>query len=106
MKLAAKLPIGDANGLAAIAGEMLDDPDQVHVCIVLVDCSKITTDTDSGDVVPTARIRRIVAIKDPQDGRKMRWILRRELQRRTGKTVLPCEMEEEIRSAFGEETSD
>lgn len=105
-KLAAKLPTGDANGLAAIATEMLDNPEQVHVVIALVDCSKITTDTDSGDVVPTARIRRIEAIKDPNDGRKMRSLLRREWERRTGKTVLPFEMEEEMRAAFGEDDRD
>lgn len=105
-KLAGKLPSGDANGLAAIAGEMLENPEQVHVVIALVDCSKITTDTDSGDVVPTARVRRIEAIKDPADGRRMRALLRREWERRTGKTVLPFEMEEEMRSAFGEDDRD
>lgn len=105
-KLAGRLPTGDANGLAAIAADMLDNPEQVHVVIALVDCSKITTDTDSGDVVPTARIRRIEAIKDPKDGRVLRSLLRREWERRTGKTVLPFEMEEELRSAFGEDDRD
>lgn len=104
-KMAGKLPAGEANGLAAIASEMLDNPEKVHVVIALVDCSKITTDTDSGDVVPTARIRRIEAIKDPADGKRMRQLLRREWERRTGKTVLPFEMEEEMRSAFGDDDS-
>lgn len=104
--LASKLPDGDRNGLAAIATELLDNPEKVHVVIALVDCSKITTNTDTGDVVPTARIRRIEAIKDPEDGRRMRMLLRREWERRTGKTVLPFEMEEEMRSAFGEDTTE
>lgn len=97
------LPQGDANGLAAIAGELINNPEQIHVVIALIDCSKITQKTDTGDIIPTARIRRIEAIKDPADGRKMRALLRREWERRTGKTVLPFEMEEEMRAAFGED---
>lgn len=98
-----KLPDGDRNGLAAISTDLIEAPNKVHVVIALVDCSKVTTNTDSGDVVPTARIRRIEAIKDPEDGRRMRMLLRREWERRTGKTVLPFEMEEEMRSAFGDD---
>jgi hypothetical protein len=33
----------------------------------------------------------------------MRQLLRREWERRTGKVVLPFELEEEMRRAFGEE---
>lgn len=85
--LAGKLPEGDRNGLAAIATELIESPDHVHVAIVLLDCSKVTTNTDTGDVVPTARIRRIEPIKDPSDGKRMRVLLRREWERRTGKTA-------------------
>jgi hypothetical protein len=101
--LAGKLPEGDRNGLGAIASELVDNPEKVHVVIALVDCSKVTTNVDTGDVVPTARIRRIEAIKGGEDGRRMRMLLRREWERRTGKTVLPFEMEEEMRRAFGED---
>jgi len=101
--LAGKLPSGEGNGLAAIASELIDNPEKVHVVIALVDCLKTTRLTDSGDVIPTARIRRIEAIKDLSDGRRMRMLLRREWERRTGKTVLPFEMEEEMRSAFGDD---
>lgn len=102
-KMAGGLPVGEANGLGAIARELVENPERVHVVIALVDCSKITTNTDSGDVVPTARIRRIEAIKDLEDGRRMRMLLRREYERRTGKTVLPFELEEDMRSAFGDD---
>ena len=98
--LAGKLPDGDRNGLAAIATELIENPEKVHVVIALIE---VTTNTDSGDVVPTARIRRVEAIKDPADGNRMRQLLRREWERRTGKTVLPFEMEEEMRSAFGDD---
>jgi len=36
-KLAGKLPDGDRNGLAAIASELVDNPEKVHVAIVLLD---------------------------------------------------------------------
>lgn len=104
--IAGALPAGEANGLAAIARELVEEPNRVHVVIALVDCSKITTKTDSGDVIPTARIRRIEAIKDPEDGRRMRVLLRREWERRTGKTVLPFELEEDMRKAFGDDSGD
>lgn len=103
--LAGKLPEGDRNGLAAIAGELVDNPEKVHVAIVLLDCMKVTTNVDSGDVVPTARLRRIEIIKDPADGHTMRRLLQREWERRTGKTVLPFELEEEMRTAFGDNES-
>jgi len=104
--MAGTLPAGEANGLAAIARELVEEPNRVHVVIALVDCSKITTKTDSGDVIPTARIRRIEAIKDLEDGRRMRMLLRREYERRTGKTVLPFELEEDMRKAFGDDPAE
>jgi hypothetical protein len=99
--LAGALPQGEANGLAAITRDLIENPNQVHVVIALVDCSKITQNTDTGDVVPTARIRRVEAIKDPADWHTMRRLLMREYERRTGKTVLPFEMEHDINEAFG-----
>jgi hypothetical protein len=105
-KLASKLPDGDRNGLSAIATELVDNPDKVHVAIVLLDCSKVTTDVDSGDVVATARLRRIEVIRDLKDGHAMRRLLQREWERRTGKTVLPFELEEEMRVAFGDDPQD
>ena len=64
----------------------------------LVDCQKVTTDMDSGDVEPTARIRRIEVIREDKDRAAM--MLRRSLEVRTGKTVLPFDLEEDMRAAF------
>lgn len=99
-KLAGGLPKGDANGLGAIGRRLIDEPKAVHVVIALVDCKSITTLTDTGEVEPTARIRRIEAItaEDRDIAAKM---LRRALERRTGKAVLPFDLEEDLRSAFG-----
>lgn len=100
--LSGSLPKGDANGLAAIAAELVEDPERVHVVIALVDCSKVTSKTDTGDVVPTVRVRRIEAIADRDDGQRLRMLLQRQYERRTGKTVLPFDLEQDLRAAFGD----
>ena len=99
-KLGAGLPKGEANGLGALARVLIDTPEHVHVVIALVDCKKISTDVDSGDVEPTARIRRIEAVL-PEDHKHAEKMLRRSLEKRTGKVVLPFDLEEDLRAAFG-----
>lgn len=99
-RLAASLPKGESNGLNAIARALVDVPEHVHVVIALVDCKKFTTDADTGDVEPTARIRRIEAVL-AEDHKIAETMLRRALEKRTGKTVLPFDLEEDLRSAFG-----
>jgi hypothetical protein len=99
-KLASTLPGGDANGLVAIARTLIDSPHEVHVVIGIVDCKRTTTDNDSGEIVPTARIRRIEVI-DGADKDLAAKMMRRALETRTGKTVLPFDLEEDLRAAFG-----
>ena len=97
-KLNAALPKGEANGLSALDRALIDNPSHVHVVVALVDCKKITTDVDSGDVEPVARIRRIEVIREDKDRAAI--MLRRALEVRTGKTVLPFDLEEDMRVAF------
>lgn len=97
-KLASSLPKGEANGLAPLALELIESPRTVHVIVALVDCKRVTTDMDSGDVEATARIRRIEWIKQDKD--QVALILRRAMEERTGKTVLPFDLEEDMRAAF------
>ena len=99
-KLAGSLPGGDANGLTAIARDLIDSPHEIHVVVALVDCKRITTDNDSGEVVPTARIRRVEVIGE-NDRDLAAKMMRRALEQRTGKTVLPFDLEEDLRAAFG-----
>lgn len=98
-KIASTLPKGDGNGLDAIATELIDNPSDIHVVVALVDCKKVTTDFDTGDVIPTARIRRIEAIEEADKDLAAK-MMRRALERRTGKTVLPFDLEEDMRAAF------
>jgi hypothetical protein len=106
--LSGRLPKGEANGLGPIGRQLLEEPDQVQVAVVLLDCSKITEEVDTGDRVPTIRIRRIEAIVDRDDREHVRRFLLREYERRTGKTVLPFELERDLTEAFGpaDSTSD
>lgn len=99
-KLASALPKGDGNGLDALARDLIDAPHDVHVIVALVDCKKITTDNDDGTIEPTARIRRIEVISDDDKDLAAK-MLRRALEKRTGKTVLPFDLEEDLRAAFG-----
>lgn len=98
-KLASKLPKGDGNGLDSIARPLVENPHEMHVVIALIDCSKTTTDNDSGEVEPTARIRRVeVVAQDDLDAAEK--LMRRALEKRTGNTVLPIDLEDEITEAF------
>lgn len=102
-KLASTLPEGDSNGLLAIVDELIGQPHDMHVVIALVDCKRTTTDCDTGEVVPTARVRRIEAITAPEDGKRLINLLRRAYEQRTGQAVLPLDLEDELRSVFGDE---
>ena len=99
-KLNSSLPKGDGNGLDSLARDLISEPAKVHIVIALIDCRSITTETDTGDIEPTARIRRVEAISD-DDKATVALMMRRALERRTGKTVLPFDLEEDVRAAFG-----
>lgn len=105
-KLGGALPKGAGNGLDAIAQQLISEPNQIRVAVVLFDCSKVVHDTDTGDQVPTARVRRIEPITDETDGQRLRQVLRRAWERRTGQDVLPLDLEDQINEAFGIETGE
>ena len=98
-KLSGSLPKGEANGLGAIARGLLDEPHKVHVVIALIDCSGESTNHDTGDRQPTARIRRIEAVL-PQDHATAETLLRRSLDKRYGRETLPFDLEADLKAAF------
>ena len=101
-KLAAALPAGtDANGLPDIAHQLAQDPSRQHVAVIVFDTSRLTTDTDTGDVTPTVRILRLEPITDPEAKQRLGDLATRAFNRRTGQTVLPLDLEDELRAAFG-----
>lgn len=99
VKLAGALPKGTANGLEAVVLPLVQHPDRFQVVLAIIDCKTITTDADTGEVVPTARIRRIEVVL-PGDRRVARGLMERALEERTGRTALPLDLEDELRAAF------
>jgi hypothetical protein len=98
-KLGGALPKGDANGLGPIVRSLIDEPHRFHVVMAIVDCKSVTTNNDTGEVIPTARIRRIEVILG-QDLTDAQRLMRRSLEHRTGRTVLPLDLEDDINIAF------
>lgn len=104
IRLTPKLPTGDANGMADpdVIRRLLDDPAQMRVGIVIFNLAKVETETDSGDIIGRARIRRIEAILDDTlgDASALQRLLMRSYERRTGQTTLEEGLEEDVREAF------
>lgn len=98
VNMAGALPAGDSNGLGRILSKLINQPDEVHVGVVLFDCSKLTTATDTGDVTPTVRIRAVEPILMPTDSEEAQRLLRRAHADRTGQQQLPLDLEQAIDS--------
>jgi hypothetical protein len=99
-KLASKLP--KDHGLSAY--KFTKEPGTIHAVIALIDCSKVTTDTDTGDKEPTVRVLRVETINkaDLGDGERL---LRAAIRKRTGATVLDGfedGLDQDIKNAFGQ----
>jgi hypothetical protein len=105
VKLASTLPNNKANGLDAITADLIRNPERFKVVMAIVDCKSLTTDVDTGEVVPTARIRRIEAVLRSDMG-SARLLMERATEARTGQVALPMEFAEEMRAAFEKSFSD
>jgi hypothetical protein len=97
--LSGSLPKGDANGLGPIVQALIDEPHRFHVPLAIIDCKSVNKNFDTGEVVPTARIRRIEVVL-PDDLQAAEQLMRRSLERRSGRTVLPLDLEDDVRLAF------
>lgn len=98
-KIGGQLPKGEGDGLSHIAGDLIRDPHRFRVVMAVIDVKKVTTDFDSGDVIPVARIRRIEVVQG-DDLHTAEQLMRRALEKRSDRTVLPLDLEEEIWTAF------
>jgi hypothetical protein len=101
ISMSGKLPSGDGNGLVAILSELVRDQQQIFVAIALIDGKKVVIDKDTGEKIPTARVRRIDVILGEEDMAICRRLMERALGRRTGRETLPYDLEAEMDSAFG-----
>lgn len=102
MNISGSLPGGDGNGLEAIYQELKDSPKNKHVAVVIVDGKSSKFDADTGEWNVTARIRRIEVISDSGDQAACEALMRRALDKRTGREALPYDLEAEIREAFAD----
>lgn len=73
VKLASALPDGDRNGLAAIVRDLLAEPTDQRLYLVVMDVKRIDTLVDLDEAVPTTRVRRIVPVTraDKQEAWRM-----------------------------------
>lgn len=101
--LSGALPAGEANGLAAIARELVEHPTRRHVIVAVIDTVKVTTRVDDATRQATVRVRRVEVIRDRDDREHLQRLLQREFERRTGQTVLPLDLETEVRQAFDDQ---
>jgi hypothetical protein len=97
VKLAGRLPAGEANGLLAVHDRLCDTGKDPVVVVAVLGRRKVEIDRDTAEVTPTARICHIEAIIDPGDAQELLRLMLRERERRTGKAVLPLELEHELR---------
>lgn len=89
-KLQGRLPKGERNGFDRVDAAMIADPHAVHCVVAYVDCARITTNTDTGEAEPTARIVRVEVVR-PEDVRLAASLMRNSLDERRPPT-LPIEV--------------
>jgi len=91
VRLSSKLP-GDVetNGVDALADALVKDPARIRYGVVWFDAAKVTEDTDSGDVIPTMRVRRIEPIGDADAVLpELATIVEDAVRARTGRSPIP-----------------
>lgn len=97
--LAGRLP--KDHGLSVLQSQLVDSPQTKHIVLAVVDCRKVTSDMDSGEIEPTARILRIEAVLR-QDYAQAEALIRRSLEQRHGQPVLPYDTENELQELFAD----
>lgn len=99
VKLSSRLPDGEHNGLLALHKRLAGAtaPDML-VCVAFLDRVKDEHLDDTGEDVPVMRVRRIEALSDAEDANAVANLLLREFERRSGKAVLPLELENDLRA--------
>ena len=94
IKLGTKLPKNeDRNGLHLLTQALLRDPYRSHLAVVVLDTGKITRDLENEDIFPTVRIVAIEPITSGEDVGRLRGILQRAHEERTGDLELPADWE-------------
>lgn len=96
VKLASGMP-GDfeMNGVDAMNAELVDDPKTLRMAVVWFDVKEVKVDTDSGDHVPTIRVRRIEPLGNADDvTTTVKEEVGKAIEARTGRTPVPFDIVE------------
>lgn len=102
VKLSSKMP-GDfeTNGIDAQAGHLVDEPDELRIAVIWYDTQKVTIDTDSGDHVPTIRVRRIEPLGTADAvSSAIRDAVQEAVGKRTGRTPIPFDIGEIVEGGY------
>lgn len=99
-KLTNGLSKGTGDGLAAVARLALRNPRRRHLAIVVVDCSKITTDVETRLEEPTIRVLRLEPVA-PEDVREVERLYVRAIEAREGCQMLPIDLESQLEAVYG-----
>lgn len=99
MKISGSLPKGDRNGLEGLDPYIVTMPQRRHVVIAVLATKSVVSDVDTGYDEAHLRIERIERVLS-QDADEAELMLRRALERRSGKQVLPLDIEDDITAIF------
>lgn len=94
VKLSSKLP-GDfeTNGVDALAADLTDSPKTVRIAVIWFDAARVVVDTDTGEHVPTIRVRRIEPLGDADEvSQAIRDTVGEAMEKRTGRTPIPFDV--------------
>lgn len=105
VKLNARLPVGERNGLDALGAQVASHPTGKFALILMCDAVELTTKVDTNQRIAKLRILRVEALgrRDFAAGEQL---LRRALEHRTGQQTLPEHIEVELTEAFRLDDSD
>lgn len=78
----------DRNGLGAIERALIEDPEREHIVVAVINQRRTTTDADSGETTPAARVVHIEAISGDSE-EAARNLLAEAHTERTGHEQLP-----------------
>lgn len=104
VKLSAKMPADfETNGIDAQAQQLIDDPEGLRIAVVWYDTQKVVIDTDSGDHIPTIRVRRIEPLGEHGEvSQAIRKAVGVAFEERTGRKPLPFDIVEITEERFSD----
>lgn len=99
-KLVSGLSKGQGDGLASLARLALRAPRRRRLAIAVLDCSKITADTETQAEEATMRVIRLEPVA-PEDVREVERLYVRAIEAREGRQMLPIDLESQLEAVYG-----